>query len=607
MKKILLLMTLLYSFSYSEGNPTGKYNSSKNVNEIISKMTMREKIGQLLMMDFRNWNSRPFTSMNGEVKNAISKYNLGGVILFRENVVNTNQTVKLTNDMQNASSLPLFIGIDQEGGTVTRIKNGTNFSGNMALGATRNPAQVKAVGKAIGQEVKALGANINFAPSVDVNSNPRNPVIGVRSFGSNANLVSQMGRAFVNGQTEAGIASSIKHFPGHGDTAVDSHHGVAVVNKGIGSLKNVELRPFEDGIKNGVDTIMTAHVVVPALDNGKAKSKKDGSTMGIPATLSKKILTDYLRGQMNFRGLVITDAMNMKAISDHFGSVDATIMSIKAGADIVLMPVITWRNSDLSKLENLITAIEKRATTDVNLKARIEESVRRNLNKKAQRRILNFDGTTNSSLNSKLQNAKAVVGSASHKALERTVAESAVTLVKNNKTLPLNVEANKNILVVTDNKGRFNILRDELLKNSGNRVNIINGTVSSYKTGLTGAMKANIEKADVVILGGYNLNSGKILPEKIASLAKSKGKKSILISMKNPYDLAYAPSVDANLAIYGASGFDQTNYQTSSFSTNVKAVARMIFAGGLSPKGSLPVDISKGRKVISPFGTKLTY
>lgn len=282
--------------------PTEKVSSAPlpTAKQMVQDMSLDEKIGQMLMPDFRNWQaegeSAPtgFTKMNKEVSHLVEKYHLGGVILFAENVVDTKQTVKLTHEFQQASpNIPLLISIDQEGGIVTRLQKGTHFPGNMSIGASRSEKNAYDTGKIIGKELNALGINTNFSPVLDVNNNPNNPVIGVRSFSSDPELVTRLGLQTMKGLQKEKTISTLKHFPGHGDTAVDSHYGLPLVEHDLDRLKKVELYPFQQAINAGADMVMTAHVQFPAIDDTTYKSKKDGEDIMVPATLSKKSSQTY--------------------------------------------------------------------------------------------------------------------------------------------------------------------------------------------------------------------------------------------------------------------------------------------------------------------------
>ena len=391
-KKILLCLWLCLWILGCVNNVSGIKEEGGTLKlkakKIVEGMSNREKLGQLIMMDFRNWNKKPFTVMNNEVREVIEEYNLGGIILFRENLVDTPQTVKLIYDMQNTSKkIPLFIGVDQEGGYVTRLQQGTEMPGNMALGATRSLELAQKVGGIIGSELSVLGINFNFAPVVDVNSNQKNPIIGVRSFGDDPKLVGDMAIAYINGLQGEGIISTIKHFPGHGNTESDTHIGLATVNYNKKQWENIDKVPFQMAINNDIEAIMTAHVIIPALDNVKISSKKDKVMIGIPATLSKPIMTEILRDEMNFKGIVITDALNMHAISENFGESESVIMAILAGGDIMLMPVIVRNKDEVEKLDDLYNILLKEMKINSEFKDRVEESAKRIVELKLKKRL----------------------------------------------------------------------------------------------------------------------------------------------------------------------------------------------------------------------------
>lgn len=382
------------------------------IKKAIKSMTVKEKVGQMLMPDFRNWKGQPVTEMNDEIRELVKKYHLGGVILFRENVVTTEQTVRLVDEYKKANEdYGLLVSIDQEGGIVTRLQSGTDFPGNMALGATRSTEMAESVGHAIGSELHSLGINMNLAPVLDVNNNPDNPVIGVRSFGEDPQLVADLGTAYTKGLQNSGMAATAKHFPGHGDTAVDSHLGLPSVPHEKERLLEVELYPFQQAMDEGIDAIMTAHVTFPKIDPTTVISKKDGTEINLPATLSYEVLTNLVRKEMGFNGVISTDALNMKAIVDHFGPVDAVIRAVNAGTDIVLMPV------GLEEVANgLYEAVDNGEITE----KRLNQSVERLLTLKANRGI--YKQVNETPVEEKIEHAENVVGNQEHKALENEVA-----------------------------------------------------------------------------------------------------------------------------------------------------------------------------------------
>lgn len=270
--------------------------------KLMSYMTVSEQVGQMLMPDIRQWNGQVTTAVNEGVKRSIHDQDLGGLILFDKNIVDARQVTTLTHDLQmEAGDIPLFLGIDQEGGVVKRIPGGTNLPGQMALGATGDTTLAEAAGRLTGEELKALGLQVNFAPVLDINSNPDNPIIGMRSFSSDPDLVTRLGLAEIQGLRQSGVIAGVKHFPGHGDTVVDSHLGMPVLSHDRERLDAVELKPFRSAIDNGVEMIMTAHIAFPAVDNEHVTSLKDGSSVPIPATLSKKVLTGLLRGSLDIK------------------------------------------------------------------------------------------------------------------------------------------------------------------------------------------------------------------------------------------------------------------------------------------------------------------
>lgn len=365
----------------------------------IEKMSIDEKIGQMLCLDFRFWNQddldqtedigiissdgisiqKPVTEINDEIREIIKKYHIGGVVLFSQNFESKEQAKKLIDDLQKASkdsgNPPLFICIDQEGGMVERFAFDREKLKNNSEIKTAREAFEK--GKIIGKELKELGINCNFAPVVDVNSNPQNPVINVRSFGNNANIVSEFGKYFMQGLHSQNVISTAKHFPGHGDTDVDSHLDLPSINKTLEEIKTLELKPFKTMIDSGVDMIMTAHIELPKIEGNKVASKKDGKDIFLPATVSKIILTDLLRNEMGFKGVIVTDAMNMKAISDNFGEMDAIKLAIKAGADMLLMPVTVRSKEDIKKLDLVIKTLKSVLDNQEISKKQIDESIGR--------------------------------------------------------------------------------------------------------------------------------------------------------------------------------------------------------------------------------------
>ncbi|MGO1678357.1 MAG: glycoside hydrolase family 3 protein, partial [Ruoffia tabacinasalis] len=449
---LLLNITMPYYSAQAESE-----DSNNGVDEIIANMTLEEKVVQTLMPDFRNWEvdgeEVGVTELNDDIRQIFADYQFGGVILFAENVVETEQTARLVYQMQasqvESDHLPLLIGIDQEGGIVNRLGSGTQLPGNMALGATNDPEYSKLAGDIIGSELEALGINVNFAPSVDINNNPKNPVIGLRSFSSDPEIVSEHGLSYIEGIKEHNVAVAAKHFPGHGDTDVDSHFGLPVVDKSFDELMNNELLPFKAVMDADTDMIMTAHIQFPQLESEMKVSEEDGSDILLPATLSPAILTDLVRDEMAYEGIVITDALNMEAIANNFGEVETSILSKKAGADILLMPVIIRSNDDLALLDEVIQGLVDAVESEEIPMDNIDNSVRRILTLKDELGLLEDDFLSQSE-DDVVANATEIVGSAMNRANEREISNHAVTLIENTQAaLPIQPEADDHVLFIT--------------------------------------------------------------------------------------------------------------------------------------------------------------
>ncbi|MFI6476987.1 beta-N-acetylhexosaminidase [Nonomuraea sp. NPDC050663] len=293
--------------------------TSDPVKQVLARMSVEEKVGQLLMPVL------PGTAADAKT---IRKYHLGGVILFPDNIKTVSQVVALTNGLQAAGKMPMLIGTDQENGMVSRVGAlMTKFPGASVIGDTGDPALARAVAEATGEELHALGINLDFAPVADVNVNPRNPVIGPRAYGDDPAKVSAMVAAAVKGFADSGVAATAKHFPGHGDTTTDSHTGLPVIKHTRKQWEKLDAPPFKAAIAAGIDAIMTAHIVIPSLDPS-----------GDPATLSKPVLTGLLRGKLGFKGVISTDALNMEGVRTKYGDGEVAVRAVLAGADLLLMP-----------------------------------------------------------------------------------------------------------------------------------------------------------------------------------------------------------------------------------------------------------------------------
>ncbi len=327
------------------------------VAELLAEMSLEEKIGQMMFAGISG------TVMSDSTNNLINSYHVGGLIFYKNNIASTSQIVTLQNEIRAANAgnkLPLLLGVDQEGGRISRMPNEVkNLPTSLAIGKVNNPAYSYEIGTLLGQEVKAFGFNLNFAPVLDVNSNPNNPVIGDRSFGDNPEIVIRLGIETMKGIMKEEVIPVVKHFPGHGDTSVDSHLELPTVNKSLAELEELELIPFQAAVENGADVVMAAHILLPKIDPD------------YPSSMSKVVLTDMLRKQLGFNGVIITDDMTMGAIADNYSIAQAAVQSVKAGSDIIL---VAHGDSNISAtIDALIAAVESGEIKE----ERINESVAR--------------------------------------------------------------------------------------------------------------------------------------------------------------------------------------------------------------------------------------
>lgn len=330
--------------------------ASEEVDAILANMTLDEKIGQMIVAGVEG------TSLSAEDRALLHDHGVGGVILYADNIDSAAQTKSFVNEIKSANpekKLPLFISVDQEGGRVARLKGVTKVPTAGTIGKENDAAYARSIGELLGDQLLSQGFNLNYAPVLDVNSNPDNPVIGDRSFGNSAALVSKLGIAVMQGLESKNVIPVVKHFPGHGDTSVDSHIALPVVNKSLDELNKLELIPFKKAIAEGADVVMIAHILLPKLDSE------------YPSSLSKAVITDLLRNQLGFDGVVMTDDMTMGAIAENYGLGEASVHSVQAGSDILLVA---------HGADNAIAAIEavKKAVASGQIsEQRIDESTAR--------------------------------------------------------------------------------------------------------------------------------------------------------------------------------------------------------------------------------------
>lgn len=340
-------MTRSFSFTQS---PAPLYDNAW-AHRMVKEMSLREKIGQLFVVAATSYNKINSSEL---VKSLIADYGIGGIIFLGSRTV--EDQVSVTRELQQLSRIPLLITLDAEWGLGMRLKNGMSFPFNRELGKLNDTDLVYQVGKEIGRQLAVIGVHMNFAPVIDVDNNPLNPVIGKRSFGDDPECVAQNGIAYAQGLRDAGILACVKHFPGHGDTAADSHHELPKISHKRDRLDVIELYPFRQLIKHSIAAIMIAHLEVPALEP-KAK---------LPTSLSYRTITDLLKHELRFEGLVITDGLRMRGASDHYKPGEVELNAFLAGNDILLCPL------NVPKAVTLIeVAIKEGKVTEQDLDARV--------------------------------------------------------------------------------------------------------------------------------------------------------------------------------------------------------------------------------------------
>lgn len=603
----------------------------------VNAMPLEEKIAQMLVVDIRSWYAQDgtngdFTVMNQEVADIIADNALGGVILFAENLQQTEQAVKLTDGLQKAArskglKISLLIGTDQEGGEIVRLNSGTSLPGNMALGANKSQRDSYRAGEILAKELLALGINADYAPSLDVNNNPLNPVIGLRSFSSDPKLAGQLGVKVIEALQTNHVSAAVKHFPGHGNTVTDSHYGLPTVDKSLQQLKETELVPFQEAIKQGVDMVMTAHIQFPQIEKNTVTSELTGEKINLPATLSKTILTDLLRKEMGFEGVITTDAMNMEAISQNFGVSQACILAINAGVDMLLMPVSLTSSADAQVLKGLIGDIKQAVEAGTISEKTIDNAVTRILTLKEKRGILRYKKTE---VQKKVDLAKNIVGSEEHHQIENEIACRAVTLVNNeNNVLPFKAKEGEKVVLVAAYSNEVPAMEYALTKMMAEgKLPKMEYKSLYYQWGSSiTAILEEISNADYVItlsemneIGDLSPDSlSTYVPKLIENYTKEKQIKSVLVSVSKPYDLANFSSSPALMAVYGANGMnaedaDGTVSPKSTYGPNIPAAVEVAF-GVSAPWGTLPVDIPTitdtgemdTNTLAYPIGHGLTY
>jgi beta-N-acetylhexosaminidase len=569
------------------GDDRHDHRARAHARRVLARMSTREKVGQLFWTraygahahdtSFAEENQADYgVDTAGEV---VEKYKLGGVLYFAwaGNTNHPEQTAALSDSLQDVAlddtSIPLTLSIDQEGGIVQRLlEPATVFPGNMALGATRDLDLAEAQWAVLGEEMRAVGVNANFAPVADVNTNPANPVINVRSFGEDPELVGRLAAIATRQLQARNVSATLKHFPGHGDTALDSHTDLPIVTYDRETLEAVHLAPFAEAIARRPDAIMTAHIIVEAIDPD------------VPATLSRDVLTGLLRREMGYDGLIVTDSLGMEALREQWTDAEIPVLAFNAGADVLLNPP----NFDVA-YNAVLDAVRSGEIS----RRRLDMSVLRILETKYRRGLFRDPYSAGADVMEH-------VGTADHLATADAISRRATTVVANDAgLLPLSAGDIGDVLVTgwgPDPYRPVTTLGDELTARGA--------TVTAMETGANPAAARSAEVAAaaaehdlavVTTMSGSTFAPAEGQRALVAALLDS-GTPIVVVAVRNPYDIASLPGVDTYVATYGPQP------------VSLRGAVEVLF-GEAQPTGRLPVTIptADGQGVLYPYGHGLTY
>ena len=555
MKKRILLLFLLVSVSklFSQTiDPLRTLDAGKQeiwVDSIMNTMTIDEKIGQLFMVQaYSNLDEKH----EAFITEMITKYHVGSLIFMQGK---PEKQAVLNNKYQALSKLPLMIGFDGEWGLDMRLKNTYKFPWNMALGAIQNDSLVRKFGEHLGKHCKRLGIHVNFAPVVDININPLNPIIGNRSFGESKENVTQKAIAFTKGMQKYGVMANAKHFPGHGDTAADSHHTLPFLDFDKARLDSIELYPYKRLFDAGVGSVMTAHLNIPSLE----------SNANLPTSLSKNVVTDLLQKELGFNGLIITDGLNMRGATDYATSAEVDLSAIKAGNDLLLIP---------QDVPASVRLLKQALTLKTLSEERLDFSVRKILKAKYWMGLNNYKPVA-------LENLQEDLNTVEDEILHRNLVKNSLTVIKDEKqNIPLSNLDFKEIAYVKlgDDNG------DDFLKMLKNYTKV--DEVSDTK--LDGLLK-KLKNYNLVIVGFHKSNnhpwkSYKFKDEELVWLQEIARKHTVILDVfTSPYSLLDLKSFSNIESI-------MVSYQNSKLAQELSAQA--IF-GAFATSGKLPVSIGE--------------
>lgn len=531
--------------------------SEQQLKDLVAKMDVQEKVGQLVIVSFET------TEVDTKTEAWLRTNKIGNVIVYAKNIENAEQATSLTGQLQktirNATQIPAFIGIDQEGGMVNRVREGvTIFPSPMAIAAGRHE-NLYSLAWSMADELSGMGFNMNFAPVLDVSSNPDNPVIHLRAYGDDPQAAANFASIWIKGLQEGGMVSVAKHFPGHGDTSEDSHFALPKVNKTLDELKAMELIPFEAAIHSGVSAIMTSHILFPKIEKEK-----------IPATLSKTIVTDLLKEELGYNGIVISDSLQMDAIQAHYGMAEAAVKAIQAGVDMLILgdgKVLQPDSEDVQTpvIEALIEAVGQGTITA----ERLDDAVLSILRIKNDYGLFIDQGEQN--------HAPYDIDLNAHQVLVQETSDQSMTLIRDDvSALPLPTDSTLFVSfpcvypLAFDKKSFGEVAADSLF---GKAVNVHQDPTQSE-------IEDILQKAsgyDTIVLLVYNMADSPNQLNLLTQLLETE-KPIVVICAGSPYDLQYLEDAPTVLCTYG-------------YTPSAVLSAISVLNGTLLPEGKLPVEI----------------
>jgi beta-glucosidase-like glycosyl hydrolase/CubicO group peptidase (beta-lactamase class C family) len=577
MKKFIFFLSLILfvlNFSYSNDKEKKKltyysYNNSlffkpdqaaiKWVNTTYSSLTLDEKISQLIIpvtnAYYQSGNSKSYKGL----VNLVKKKKVGGFIF---SVGDVYSVAELANSLQKHAKIPLLISADYEkGGVAMRVDRSTYFPTNMAVGAANDSLLTFEMGKIIGKEGRALGVHQNYSPVVDVNNNPENPIINVRAFGEDPQLVARLGKALMHGLHAGGMVSCLKHFPGHGDTDVDSHSDLPILNFDRKRLEAIELFPFKSAIKDNAPSVMVSHLSVPVFDNEK----------NLPASLSYKVITELLKEEMKFNGLIVTDGMEMRGVTKNFSVAEATVKAIQAGHDLVVIPP----NPEIA-IKALRSAVKNGKIST----KRLEHSVKKVL-------LMKYCLGLHKNKFVNTEEIPDLLNTVENNGVSKKLAQKSITLLKNESILPLQRNGKNKIVCITFSDNADASTGSIFERGFSSRYRNVEFLKIDTRTSDTDFEKiySKAKGADVLILPlylrvrSYSGTVGFSKEQKIyADTLQQLGKKMIVLSYGNPYIVSTFSDISAYLTSYGDAP------------VSIEAGLEALF-GEISITGKLPINI----------------